>query len=110
MGVALPRAKFDINTIPTDELLRGIEAHDPYGVNVVKTWLDSEGYYPGTTRVRATELYKRYKVWAAQYPDMTVLSIEPWGVQMRKDIKAGRGKAGIYYYISRIPTEELTTT
>lgn len=99
--------KVRIQDIGTNDLLADLPGQLVTRPATVKMWLESAGYFPGTTRVKAATLHAAYADWCRQALNMTGLPIEKWGAEMRKYIRHGRGKAGVFYYISRNPVADV---
>jgi hypothetical protein len=95
----------DIRSLATEDLLSGISPSARPEPSVVDKWLASADIYPGTTRIRACDLYREFHIWYTKLPDYKQLPPVPgirlWGKLMVGKFKTGRGNQGIFYYISR---------
>lgn len=96
------RPKLSLESLSVEELMQGLEGTDPATYNSVELWLKEEGYYPGSTRVEADQLYANYLKW---FEDAQIegrrLDVRSWGKVMIGRFKRGRTKRGSSYYISR---------
>ena len=91
----------DLSSLTLDDLLQGIEDRAGRPPDLVDSWIKSEGYYPGQTRVPASELYASFKDWARLQGATKIPPASHWGVAMARRFKRGRSKVGKFYYISR---------
>lgn len=75
----------------------------------VKRWVITEGYYPGTSRVMANDLYQRFLTWLRQHPEIVTEKITKtrFGMEMGRRFKRGRSSKGHFYYISRSDEADL---
>ncbi len=106
--------KVDLSQIPLEQLLGDLATATPPAADSVDMWIESAPLYPGTHRVGATELYRQYADFIGDNPQLgKPKAIRCWGKVMARRFKAGRGKSGIFYYVSRerdveIPTSQKT--
>jgi hypothetical protein len=102
-GVGLTKSKREIQAADLNELLGGLAVRASGGPDPVDTWANAEGYYPGDTKVASSELWRRFRAWHAQNcpDDLQPPTLKHFGVVMSRRFRKGRGKMGIFYYISR---------
>lgn len=103
MGVGSPGARMSIKDLPTDALLASLHSNAAPTPHIVDSWMTAQGYYPGTSRVRAIELYHRFRDWCAQQGVSTaeVLSRKKFGEALSTRLRRGRTRNYCFYYISR---------
>lgn len=95
-------SEMDLASLSLEELMQGIEAVSLAASTSVDNWVESEGYFPGTTRVQAQTLYDKYAIWLEANPEAgRRYDIKSWGKLMSAKFKRGRSKYGSHYYISR---------
>jgi hypothetical protein len=99
----LTKSKREIQAADLNELLGGLAVRASGGPDPVDTWANAEGYYPGDTKVASSELWRRFRAWHAQNcpDDLQPPTLKHFGVVMSRRFRKGRGKMGIFYYISR---------
>lgn len=85
------------------ELLDGLDAEITPEPCSLDKWLKSEGYYPGSSRMKVCDLHERYKKWHAQHIGNIekALTLRQFGKEMVRRFKRGRDMHGAFYYISR---------
>ena len=96
----------DIGSLSTDELLEGFAARTTPELGPVETWITTQGYYPGETKIGALELYHRYRDWHREQPDylgQKAVSSKVFGLIAGSRFRKGKAKSGFIYYISRTP-------
>lgn len=98
--------KLNIQDVSTDDLLAAISDRAPKPPEPIPMWLETEGYFPGTTRILASELYARFCTWYAEQQAFSangakVPTLYHWGTEMTRRFKKGRGKHGVYYWVTR---------
>lgn len=86
-----------------DDLLDGLHPVPVKQPSALAIWLEQEGYFPGTSRIQAAELYARYVAWRASHPEIDgpVEQLRVWGKAMSSRFRTTRGKSGMLYWISR---------
>lgn len=93
-----------IESLEIDDLLRDLEGRADRPPSLIEMWLDSQGYYPGTSRMTATELLEIFQDWYRVRPELSVYPLPgptAFGMEMGRRFKRGRGSRGNFYYISR---------
>jgi len=93
----------DLKNVPLDALLRDLTGSDPEPSSPVDMWLESAQIHPGTTRVRATDLYQEFVAWHTPAHGMTgkILGIRLWGREMARRFQRQVSRAGSNYFVSR---------
>ncbi len=93
----------DLRDVDIDDLIADISSHATKEPAPIDKWLEAEGYYPGSTRVLAAELHRRYVDWRVQHPDIVgkVEDVRRFGMVLRGRFKFGKLNVGNCYYISR---------
>jgi hypothetical protein len=94
-------SRLDLADVPLNQLLEGLATDAQPAPNPVDMWIQSAPLYPGSTRIRAIELYQEYVDFITQHQLGKPLALRVWGKYMTSKFKTGRGKSGIFYYISR---------
>jgi len=91
----------DIKDLLLDDLLAATVDRTTTPATIIDTWIIAEGYYPGQTRIAASELLDRFRKWAISQGVTTPMNHNTFGEDMRRRFKVGRRRAGVFYYISR---------
>lgn len=113
MGVGNFGGNMDITQLDLDDLLSAIEDRNEASANMIDKWLKEEGYYPGSTRISASELYKRFMEWYRQLPEQERVrygklpNISAWGKWMIGRFRSTRTNKCRMYYISRQESVEI---
>lgn len=99
----------DLKTLSTDDLLQGLEDRDFRPQNIIEIWLKSAGYIPGTTPIKATELFDIFRDWYGVRPELATYEMPTqyaFGLEMASRFRRERKKAGNYYYVQRAVDSE----
>lgn len=93
----------DLKSLTIDDLLSDIDDRDSPRVNWVDRWLTSQDIHPGTTRVRAMDLYAEFTTWYAANGGITgeIPKIRTFGRELTMRYRRSRNVQGTVYYISR---------
>ena len=100
--------KSDPTTAHLEDLLLGLDEPVPDPISDLDKWLETQGIYPGTTRVRAQDLYVDYCAWCTAN-DSISLAIRVWGKEMAHKFKRSRETSGVRYWISRQKLPSIPT-
>lgn len=90
----------DLKSAVLEDLLAGLDEPTPDPVSDLDKWLETQGIYPGTTRVRADALYTEYIAWC-DANSLKPLAIRVWGKEMVTKFRRSRTNRGVTYWISR---------
>ena len=96
-------SKKDLDGVSTEELLAGLAVPARPSASPVVQWLESVGYFPGTTAVSATEMWNRYREWEKAQPAGTIANPQNFGQVARERtqrVPKKRRKWGICYYMA----------
>lgn len=96
--------KSEIESLEIDDLLRDLEGRAQPEPSLIELWIVSQGYHPGTNRIKATDLLDIFTDWVKVRPEFAGRAIpgaSQFGIEMGRRFKRVKGKHGNYYLISR---------
>lgn len=93
----------DIKDVDINALLAALAQRVAPDGHIVDRWMKAQGYFPGSTRVRSRDLYRRFKAWCQQHAvnRAEMLSHKTFGAALSTRLKRGRTANYAFYYVSR---------
>jgi hypothetical protein len=93
----------DIKTASISDILLDVTNHTDKPSNSIMLWLEEDGYEPGLTRVKSSELYRRFCLWAGDNSEKChkLPTLTAFGQYMRTRFKQTIHHDGHKYWIRR---------